>query len=419
MFPSSRVAATVHLLPALAAVLVTVVGLVEWGVRARARLKRYGPALASLNLPEAARGTVLQRQIFERPDCLTVYGSSELAIAQPTRADLFFHRKRQGFDVVVVGQAGDRCLALLQELASLGEAARGKKVVVFLSPVWFLPGPELLQHDHAAHHQFAAAFSPLQTGRFVVDSPLHLPLKRQIAARLLDYSAVIQARSPLLDSALDSLRQPVWTRRCLLAAITPLVEMQNQVLLFQEQCYWSELASRHPALRPAVSAYKSRGKRMEWVRLEREVARMEAKRGPGTFYSEGAAPENSQKSVLAGLPPEDSDQDPDFLRRMRTAPEWNDLELLLKASRQLGIHLLLIDQPINGLLSNRQGITPQARQKYYERVGRVAAAYRVPLRDFSAYEEDRTFFMDPVHPSAEAWVHYDQALDEFFGHKRS
>ncbi len=394
--------------------MVAVAGLAQWGVRAGERIKRFGPALASLNLPEAARGTALQRRIFEMPDCLPVYGSSELAIAQPTRADLFFHHKRQGFDVVVIGQAGDRCLAMLQELAALGEAARGKKVAVFLSPGWFLPRPETPQHDHEAHRQFAAAFSPLQTGRFAVDSPLTRPLKRQIAARLLDYDAVIQARSPLLRSALADLREPVLMRRCLLAAITPLVELQNQALLFQERCHWYELTRHHPSLQPAGSIYRPRGKRTEWVRLDREVARMEAKHGPGTFYSEGNATEDPLELSLA----EGVDQAPDFLRRMRTAPEWNDLELLLEASRQMGVRLLLIGQPINGLISDRQGITPQARRQYYERVSRVAVAYRVPLRDFSAYEEDRAFFMDPVHPSAEAWVHYDQALDEFFGHKR-
>lgn len=409
----------VHLLPALAAVLVTVAGLAEWEIRTGARLKRFGPALAALNLPETARGTALQRRIFEMPDCLPVYGSSELAITQPTRADLFFHRKRQGFDVVVVGQAGDRCLVMLQELVSLGEAARGKKVVIFLSPGWFLPGLEPPQHDHAAHHQFAVTFSPLQTGRFAVDSPLKPPLKRQIAARLLDYDSVIRARSPLLSSALASLQRPAWTQNCWLAALTPLVKLQNRVLFFQEQCHWSELASHRSALRPAGSVYRPRGKRMEWTQLDRDVARMEIKRGPGTFYSQGVAPVNSSEPVLAEHPPEAADQDPDFLRRMQTAPEWNDLELLLKASRQMGVRLLLIDQPINGLLSDRQGITPQARQKYYERINRLATAYRVPLRDFSAYEEDRAFFMDPVHPSAEAWVHYDQALEEFFGHKRS
>ena len=60
----------------------------------------------------------------------------------------------------------------------------------------------------------------------------------------------------------------------------------------------------------------------------------------------------------------------------------------------------------------------QARWAYYRRVSQLAAAYRVPLRDFSAYEEDRAFFMDLVHPSAEAWVHYDQTLAQFYGHQR-
>ena len=99
---------------------------------------------------------------------------------------------------------------------------------------------------------------------------------------------------------------------------------------------------------------------------------------------------------------------------MQTAPEWGDLELLLETARGLGVRLLLVDQPINGRLSDEQGVTPKARQAYYRRVAQMAAAHRVPLRDFSAYEEDRGFFLDAVHPSAKAWVLYDQALAEFY-----
>ena len=228
---------------------------------------------------------------------------------------------------------------------------------------------------------------------------------------------MIQTRSPLLGCALASLRDPAWTRRCLFAALTPLVELQNQALLFQERCHWLELTRRPAALPPLGAGYKLRGKRMEWTQLDRAVDRMESKRGQATFYSRGPALENAPELRRARRLADYPDQDADFLRRMKSAPEWDDLELLLKVTRELGIHLLLISQPINGLFSDHQGVTARARREYYERVGQIASAYRVPLRDFSGDEENRLFFMDLVHPSAEAWVHYDEALEEFFSHR--
>ena len=73
---------------------------------------------------------------------------------------------------------------------------------------------------------------------------------------------------------------------------------------------------------------------------------------------------------------------------MNEAAEWNHLELLLRVTRELDINVLLIDQPINGLLSDQQGVTPAARRAYYDKVRQLATRYRVALRDFSGYEED-------------------------------
>ncbi len=406
--------APTHLLPALAAVLAAAALLTALEIRAGSRLKRFGPALASLNLPEAARGTVLQRQIFALPDCLPIYGSSELGVDQPTRADRFFRRKPYGFDAFVCGQPGDRCLEMSQELAALGRMARGRKVAVFLSPVWFLPAPESERRSHEAHKQFAALFSPVQAGLLAVDSPLRRTLKRRIAARLLDYDQIIRERSPLLAMTLGDLRDASWSRRCLFTALAPLVEIQNQAMVLQERCHWSEVTRDRALLHRARTPYSSRRKRLEWNQLESDMDHMETKRDLSALYSRGVDPETLPELPRAHRTRVSQDQDAEFLRRMNASPEWTDLGLLLGVARDLGVRLLLVGQPINGLASDDSGITPQARREYYRRLSQTAAAYHVPLRDFSAFEEDRGFFMDLVHPSAEAWVHYDEALAQFF-----
>ena len=399
----------------MAAVVVAAALLAGLGMRADSRLKRFGPALASLDLPEATRGAVLQRRIFALPDCLPIYGSSELSGDQPTRADRFFHRKQRGFDAFVFGQPGDRCLEISQELASLGDAARGRKVAVFLSPVWFLPMPQSKGRGRSARQRSAARFSPLQAGRFAVDSPLGPALKRRVAARLLDHRTVIWQRSPLLTVALEGLVGTSWPRRCWFGVLRPLLEVQNQVLTWQERFHWLELSHDRSVLRHAGEFYRSRRKQPDWTQIESEVAHMESKRAHPTFYSCGPAPDETSPELRPDrLAPTELDSDDDFLRRMNASPGWYDLELLLSVARELHIHLLLIGQPINGLYSDAQGITPPARRAYYRRLSRTAAAHGVPLRDFSAFEEDRAFFTDLMHPSAEAWIHYDEILAQFF-----
>jgi len=80
----------------------------------------------------------------------------------------------------------------------------------------------------------------------------------------------------------------------------------------------------------------------------------------------------------------------------------------------LQARVLLLDQPFNGLYSESCGVTARARGQYYAKVRSLAGRYGMSLSDFSAYEDDRSFFRDEVHPSALAWIYYDQALDGFY-----
>ena len=412
-------AACAYLPAAFTALLAAALLLVGLSRHATRRVERYGSVLAMRDLPEESRGTVLQRWLCGQPRCLPVYGSSEMAAVQPTRPDLFFRARQQGFDARVIGQAGDRCLAMLQELAALGPAARGKKIAVFLSPTWFLASSEPSVREHAAHRQFAAVFSPVQAGWLVTEASLDRPLKRRVTTRLLAYRSVVQARSPLLAFALQASQSRAWVARGLFAATLPLLKLQDGVLNLQELWHWSELTDHHAAAWPANAFYRSRRKHPDWLLLDRDVDHRETKREHPTFYSR--EPPSKPVPVLRDFQRLAAAASPDLgdetLHQMKGSPEWTDLKLLLASAHELGIHLLLMDQPFNGLFNDRQGVPLRVRQKYYERVRRLAVAYQVPLRDFSAHEQDRSFFLDAVHPSARAWVHYDQALSEFFLHK--
>ena len=401
--------ARTHLRVAVATLLSAALGIAGLRIYAEAELRRQAPTLTALNLPEEVRSATLQRRILAMPRCLPVYGSSELSIWQPTRADLFFHQRADGFDVRLIGQAGDRCLHILQQLAALGPSARGRKMAVFLSPGWFLPDPAATTTGRATPPPSSADRSTLQLNETLLNGDLPLALRRRIAARLLAREAVIRARSPLSALAVRCLAATSPTHRALFAALTPLFRLQNLCLSMQENIHWLGISREHRMTQPDACrrAYQIRHRWKGWARLQADVARAQAKGG--------AMPAVRLAGVERGRPV--SDRDADFLDRMQTAPEWGDLDLLLEAAPRLGVRLLVIDQPINGAWSDARGVTAAARQVYYRRIAQAAAAHKVTLRDFSTHEEDPTFFLDEAHPSAEAWVWYDQALAEFYRQK--
>ncbi len=388
--------------PALAALLTVLMFAGGLDAYARRQIRRHVARLAALNLPENTRGVALGCQIFALPRCLPVYGSSELDIPQPTRADLFFHAHSPDFRAVVIGRPGDRCIVMLQELAALGEAVRGKKVALFLSPTWFTRVEEAADAPRE-HRPMVSIFSPLQAGRTLLNTSLSPATRRAVAARLLDYDGIVRERSPLVSQAAHALGPRAWPERGRLLFVTPLLALQNGVLGFQDRVHQVKLLRTRPALRPEGHPYRSRRKLEDWSEILADVSRRADKVSPPA--SAGSNP---------GAEPKSPHPDEDFLARLARSPEWGDLDLLLRTLRELGARPLLVNQPINGPASDRVGVSPVARRQFYDRVLAVAARHRVPCRDFSDHEEDPAFFADLVHPSAEAWVYYDRALAEFY-----
>ena len=400
-----------HLRAAGAAMLVAALGLFLLDQGARKQIRRHAVALAALNVPEVARGVELQRRLARLPGCLTVYGSSELTQYEPTRADLFFRDCPTGFRVGVIGQPGDRCLLVLQELAALGDCARGRKFAVFLSPTWFIAPAG----SHATEHlqrQFARDFSPVQTGLLLLDKRLDAPLKAAIARRLMDRADVIRESSPLLAGAMDAVQGASPWQGVYFRLLTPLLALQTEVLRWQDRRRTAGLEI------PSSPPPTPHGSSPDWAALRTNIERDLAQRGTATPYSldlPGGSPMEFQAEA-ARLPlyPHGNRE---FLRRLDASPEWTDLRLLLRTIRCLGAHVLLVEQPFNGSVYDACHIDAATRRQFYDRVRAEADAHGVPLRDFSGFEEDRSFFSDLVHPSAKAWIDYDQVLDRFY-HER-
>src|SRR5213080_201341 len=74
------------------------------------------------------QGMVFQRTAARARRVLPLYGSSELIIGVPDRANKFFQNAPTGFQVSAVGTVGATSLIILQKIAALGSAwqkARG------------------------------------------------------------------------------------------------------------------------------------------------------------------------------------------------------------------------------------------------------------------------------------------------------
>ena len=93
--------------------------------------------------------------------------------------------------------------------------------------------------------------------------------------------------------------------------------------------------------------------------------------------------------------------------------EYADLACFLQVCRETGIEPLVVILPVHGAWYDREGVSADERQAYYERVRGIADAAGTAYADFSTCEYEKYFLCDTVHPGWRGWVRIEQAFYDF------
>ena len=406
----SRAVVPPHAVPALIATVLVVVVLFVVSSHARTvtndSITRLGPALNDTESPlfeQKNQGSVLQRAAITQSDVLMVYGASELLDSGVLyHARLLFREQAVGFDLFPIAREGAPILGSLQKIASVGEEARGRKVVISISPGLFLD-------RMAPPAYYAGNYSALQAGELIFGSDISLSVKRGAARRMLDYPATL-ADDPFLRIALECLGHDSLPAVACHTALTPIGRLRNQTLRLQDEWRVQALigaAAQSSPPEPRGDAAPDWDSLM--VRAERDY-RAQSANNPFGFWDTYWTEKGNGLLALAG-----TSSDERFLQRLNESKSWDDLDLLLRGLRDLGAEPLVISSPIHGPYYDFLGVSGTARAAYYERLRVLTGANGSALVDFAGYEEDRAFATDQWgHLSPKGWVAYAKVLDEFY-----
>jgi len=337
------------------------------------------------------QGMVFQRAAARARRVLPLYGSSELVIGVPDRANKFFQNAPTGFQVSPVGTVGATSLIILQKIAALGSDLRGRKLAISLSPVWFfMPATKTDWYE--------GNFSLLAASELTFGSAVDFKLKRDIASRMLQFPGTLE-RSPLLEFALKRLSTGSRFDRLIFCAILPFGKIYTAGLELQD--HFAAVAHILYVTKPALAQQRQRSDRPIPIANVREISiRAQAK-----VENAPAKVESMARGRL----------DPLFLSRMNAAPEWADLELLLRALAKVHARPLLLSMPMDGRFYDQQGYSRLARENYYEKMRALAQRYNFALIEFEDHDEDPAFLdAQHTHLTQEGWLFYDRALDDFF-----
>ena len=337
------------------------------------------------------QGMVFQRTAARERTVLPLYGSSELIIGVPDRASKFFQNAPTGFQVSPVGAVGGTSLVILQKIAALGSDLRGRRLAISISPVWFLmPSTRVDWYE--------GNFSLLAASELTFGSAVDFELKRDIASRMLQFPGTLE-KNPLLEFALRRLSSGNWFDRLIFCAILPFGKIYTAGLELQDHI--SAVAHILYATKPVPARQRQR--------LDRPTPIARA----GEANSRAQAKVENIPANVESIAP--GRLDSRFRNRMNAAPEWGDLELLLRALAKVHARPLLLSMPMDGRFYDQQGYSRLARENYYQKMRALARRYNFMLIEFEDHDEDPAFLdAKHTHLTQEGWLFYNRALDDFF-----
>ena len=396
--PSART----HLRAIVVALLLAAAGVVAGLGWCRQLETRYIHALAPEFSEEKLQGAVLQREAFRQPNLLMMYGSSELAKEMPNNPVQFFKDYPTGFTVFPVGKPGATSLTILQKLAAAGSEVRGRKLVYSISPGWFLAEETDVKY-------YEGNFSTMQAMELIFSGELSDDLKKDIACRMLEFPTTTD-NTWLLDFAVRRLVGDSRLDRALYAAVVPLGKLQTALGRGQDHLEAAlHILEEDERLNPVT---KTVLRTLNWKDILKAAGKAVNTKALGVKQSEVA------KRKLMVDRTKALERAKKFRRGLEKSDEWTDFELLLRTCQELGAKPLFLSMPIEDIRLEVYGLEKEARLAYVQRLEGMARQFGYPMLLFREHEKDPAFLYDfQDHLSAEGWLFYNKALDDFF-HER-
>lgn len=395
--------ATSHLAPALVALALSLVLLGGIRFAAEVEVRRHADRFAPMELRQKNLGVLVQRAVLSAPAVLPLYGSSELARTSPFRAGDFFARRPTGFQASPVGARGTPLVVTAEQIAAVGAALAGRKVVLFVTPTVFLTSD-----TNAVQAAYAGTWSRLQAERALFDAGLSYPLRQALARRMDDFPAPL-AEQPLLRFATARLAGDGPLDRAGYALAYPFGHLELGLLDGLDATRVLLDLTRRPALhRPQGPGAAS----PEWPRLADSAARIYL---PLTGHNPAGFEDRYWERYGRVYERQRTRTDePATLARLATSTQWRDLDLVLQVLHERGASVLVLSIPIAGHFFDYLGYSSALPRAYYDSLTAHATRGGARVVTSEPLTHTPSVLKDVVHPSPIGWVAFDQVLDAFY-----
>lgn len=364
----------------------------DWTVGTREQV-----SIRELNYSNGVRENATQQYqqvIADTPagvDNLFVMGSSDFYVDIPQAPSHWLPGSINDFDMFLSGRGGHQSLAHAIELASVASALNRPKVVLMLSPQWFVKGG-------VSAGQFGSLFS-YDSWYAMLDNPGLSAATRQ---RLIDRAATLMPG--LCNTRARCSGTPlIWH-----GLTTPYSLVAERLQLIREAHQTATADTPDYSLSWSATPDSRSISTVDWVAADAAAREYGASRSTSNNFG---IDDTIWETYFA-------DRIDGFAGRQARdhyteSVEYEDLQLFLDVARELGVQVMLVAQPVNGAWSDYTGLSVADREAYANRVRQIAAANGVQLTDLTGKQYEPYYMYDPIHLGWRGWVDVIEACWRF------
>lgn len=348
------------------------------------------------------QGSIMQKQAFENPRILPLYGSSEMSMIYDYHPANVL-TPETGVTPFLVGKGGTQTLIHVLNIAALGDEVRGKKLAIFLTPQWYGPGG-------IGEDTFAGNFSALHVYEILKDPTLSAKLKDNVAQRLLQFSKAYQDY-PYLKKMLVLQGKTDLSSQIARVFYALPAQTEYAALALQDATTTNWQVNHLPTqtLARYADASTASTTQPQWDELRAqaiEQAKESTDNNPfemdNGFYTKNILPKLQERK--------DSDKNAKYA----SSPEYGDLQLLMDVLKEKGAQPLFVILPMNGRWAEYTGIPTTERQSCYKKIAHMIQSEGFALADLSPHEKDDYYLRDPWHLAWKGWLDVDETLYQFY-----
>lgn len=326
---------------------------------------------------------------------LMIMGSSELSRFDSLHPSVLTQKYNRGYKPFLLGSAGTQSLTHFFSTEAMGKHLDNKKVVVFISPQWFVKAG-------VDPRMFGSYYSKQQATYFVMHAAPHSRADRYAAQRLLSMP------SGKSDTDIESSLKAIasghainnWDKFTVGQLGSVNLRHQDQIFTRLAIDNHEDLIERRAKVLPTQYDYQ-RLDQLAFV-LGKEHTTSNEFGIDNKFY------QRKLKRYVKGLKNSQTDFTYEY------GPEFSDFQLLLNQFKRHHVTPLFVITPVNGAWMDYTGLRPQMLDRFDHKI-----RYQLESQGFhhiaDLHNDGRVpFFMqDTIHVGWRGWLKIDQQIHQF------